>query len=467
MSAACEARAGEPIAIQGSRRLLSGAIWTFGAYGAGQALRLLTNVLLARLLAPQLFGVMQVVHSLRTGVELITDVGVGQNIIYHAEANDPEFYDTAWSLQLLRGVALALIFCLIAYPVAGFYESPVLFPVILISSLGVAIGGATSTSRFLLQKRMKFGAHAALETGVAFASFAGQVMLAWAFPNIWGMVAGSMVGVASFALASHFVMPDVRHRFRVSRAQAVKILSFGKWIFASSIVYFLAMNFDRLFFAKAIPFELLGIYGIARTLSDLAGAAVAQLGGNVIFPFVASHLGTPRAQLRAELAPIRLRFLLLAALAFALFAASSDFVIRILYDQRYQAATWMLPMLVIGAWFTILANINESALLGLGRPNFNVFAHSAKFLFLLLGLAWSVPRFGVVGGVVVVALSDLCRYFPMLFGQYRERFAFAGQDLLATLAVLGLLALFEWARALAGFGDSLAPAYEILFGRAA
>ena len=49
--------------------LLKGAVWTIGAYGLGQVLRLATNIFLARLLAPELFGIMLIVDSLRLGIE--------------------------------------------------------------------------------------------------------------------------------------------------------------------------------------------------------------------------------------------------------------------------------------------------------------------------------------------------------------------------------------------------------------
>src|SRR5258708_36511693 len=106
--------------------LLRGTIWTIGAYGISQVLRLVTNIFLARLLAPDIFGTMLIVYSLRTGLELISDVGIGQNIVYNKNAENPDFYNTAWSLQLIRSVVLWLVFLAAAVPIARFYQSPVL-----------------------------------------------------------------------------------------------------------------------------------------------------------------------------------------------------------------------------------------------------------------------------------------------------------------------------------------------------
>ncbi len=115
----------------------------------------------------------------------------------------------------------------------------------------------------------------------------------------------------------------------------------------------------------------------------------------------------------------------------------------------------MLPLLIIGSWFSLLANVNESTLLGLGKPSYTAIGNGSKFLFLLIGLPLSVTDFGLLGGIVVVLLSDLFRYFPILLGQMRERFSFGIQDLSVTLASFLLIGLLEWLRWLCGFGYSL------------
>jgi O-antigen/teichoic acid export membrane protein len=434
--------------------LIKGAVWTAGFFSVGLLLRLVSNIILARLLAPELFGIMQVVYSLRTGVELISDVGISQNLIHNKNANDPDFYNTAWTLQLIRGVLLWLIFCAAALPIAAFYQSSIFSFVIPVAALSIVINGFTSTSHTLVLKRLEYGRRAAFDSIVAVASSVTQIIFAFYSPTIWALVFGSIFGTTIYAISSHFLLSDIKQKFFISKRYALHILSFGKWIFASSIIYFLSTNFDRLYLAKTIPLELLGVYGIARVFSELLSSAVLQLSGSVIFPFVSSHSHMPRSELHAQLAPIRLKFLLLAGLGFSLFAATADLLINLLYDQRYQAAGWMLPVLIIGAWFAILSNLNESTLMGLGRPNYSLFANSTKFAFLAGGLVLSVTHFGVLGGVLTVSASDLFRYIPIFIGQARERFSFGRQDLFITLGVFVLIALCELLRQVAGFGTS-------------
>ena len=434
--------------------LIKGAFWTIGSFGIAQFLRLAANVVLARLLAPELFGVMQIFYSLRTGADLISDVGIGQNIIYNKNADDPDFYNTAWTLQLVRGILLWLVCCAAAIPFARFYNSPTLSLVMPVSGFYFVLSGISSNSRFRLQKRMKYNTLTVFETLVGIIASGAQVVLAYISPTIWALVFGALAGTTFATIGSHFLIPDVRHRLFISRRYAREIRSFGKWIFVSSIIFFLSTNFDRLYLAKLIPLGVLGVYGMARALSDLSSTLVARLGNSVIFPFVAAHSQMPRVDLHTQLAPIRMKFLLLAGFGFSIYVSVADLAIGILSHQRSHAASWMRPILIIGAWFSIMSNINESTLLGLGMPSYGAAANSAKFAFLLIGLTLSVLRYGVLGGVTVVAFADLFRYVPILVGQIRERFSFFRQDVVATFMVFGLVCFWEWSRWALGFGTS-------------
>jgi O-antigen/teichoic acid export membrane protein len=434
--------------------LLRGTAWTIGAFGVSQVLRLVTNIILTRLLAPDIFGTMLIIYSLATGLELISDVGIGQNIVHNKNAENPDFYNTAWSLQLIRSVVLWLVFLAAAAPMARFYESPILAHIVPFTAFSIVILGLSSVSKAMLQKRLQIVKLTVYETFMALISSTAVILLAYFNPTIWALVFANLFSSTASMIGSHLLLSDIKQRFNLSKQFVWQILGFGKWIFISSIVYFLSTYIDRLYLAKVVPLELLGIYGIARSLSDISINLVLRLGSVVVFPFIASHSHLPRADLREKLASIRTRFLLLAALGFSFFIATADLAIKILYDERYHAATWILPVLIIGSWLSTLATLNESTLLGLGKPSYSAISNGLKLAFLLIGLLLSTKIYGLLGGVVIVALAEVCRYFPVLVGQIRERFSFGMQDFFVTLALFSLVGLWEWLRWLAGFGTS-------------
>ena len=197
-----------------------------------------------------------------------------------------------------------------------------------------------------MQKRLQVAKLTLFDTSVALISSAAHVTFAWLSPTVWALAFGSLFGSFASMIGSYYLQHNVQQRFYVSKQYSLEILHFGKWIFFSSMVYFLSTYIDRLYLGKVIPLELLGIYGIARGISDLTGNLVLHLGSAVLFPFVASQSHLPRADLIRHLGPLRAKFLVAAGLGFALFITVADLLIRLVYDERYHAATWILPVLV-------------------------------------------------------------------------------------------------------------------------
>jgi O-antigen/teichoic acid export membrane protein len=289
---------------------------------------------------------------------------------------------------------------------------------------------------------------------VLFVSSAASVLFAYLSPTVWALVFGTLFSSALTMIGSYFLLPGVTQKFYLSKRFAWEILHYGKWIFVSSTISFLSANFDRLYLPTVVPLSLFGIYGIASSISGLLIPLVYLLGQDVLFPFITAHSHVARRELHEQVASMRGKFLMLAALGFSFFVATADLAIKILYDERYQAASWMLPVLFIGSWFSMMAYLNESTLLSLGKPSYNAASNTLKFIFILIGLPLSVRLFGLLGGITVIASADLCRYVPGLIGLRRARFSFGMQDFLFALAMLFLVALWEWLRFILGFGTS-------------
>ncbi|MFM6402608.1 oligosaccharide flippase family protein, partial [Planktothrix sp.] len=103
-----------------SKKAIQGTIWTLFGYGGSQVLRFGGNLILTRLLVPELFGLMALVNTFITGLNLFSDVGIRPSIIRSQRGDDPEFLNTAWTIQVFRGLGLWIICLLITVPLAKF-----------------------------------------------------------------------------------------------------------------------------------------------------------------------------------------------------------------------------------------------------------------------------------------------------------------------------------------------------------
>lgn len=427
------------------RQLLERLGWPVVTFGGLQGIRLVTNIVLSQLLSPAIFGMLQIINTLRTGVELLSDVGVGQNIISNREGATRSFTATAWTIQVIRGCILAAVMAACSPLLAHFYAEPTLAGAVPLAAVLTLIAGFHSTGIFILQREQKLARLAFFELSLATAAAIIQVTVSWFDRTVWSLLYGAVICMALQVTCSFFLTPSAGLRFRIERSHARAIVHFGKWIFLSSAVYFVATNFDRLYLSKHVPWALLGVYGIARSLSEVFTILLTRLGTMVIFPIIAGsdHRG---AALRHRLSSHRLPVLAAGAVGLALFVALSDRVIYLLYDQRYHEAAAILPVLAAGVWFSILATLGESVSLGIGRPQIGTMANAAKLAWMVGGMPLLAWQFGFPGLVGCIAAGDLVKYVALSIGQRRWGLAFPVQDLALTAlfmaCAIGFRALF-------------------------
>ena len=106
------------------KKALSGLIWAALEYGFGMGLRVVSSSILTRLLLPAYFGELMLVTTVIIGLNLLSDIGLAPSVIQSKRGDDPVFLNTAWTVQVLRGVALWIIALALSWPVAVFYRDP-------------------------------------------------------------------------------------------------------------------------------------------------------------------------------------------------------------------------------------------------------------------------------------------------------------------------------------------------------
>ena len=207
-------------------------------------------------------------------------------------------------------------------------------------------------------------------------------------------------------------------------------------MFLSSIIYFFAMNFDRLYFAKQITLSQLGVYGIARSLADVISLFVGRASSFVLYPAVAAA-GLAPLELRQKLLRGRRTLLFLTATGVGAFMALSGEIVHLLYDARYQEAALILPILCIGVWFSILTSTNDSILMGLSRPAYPALSNMAKLITYLFGVPLAFHYIGFTAAVAIISFGEVVKYITLWCLSHKEHLHFGRDDSVLTLTFVG------------------------------
>jgi O-antigen/teichoic acid export membrane protein len=428
---------------------LRGTFWTIATYGISQVMRFGSNLVLTHLLFPELFGLMTLAYVFITGLHLFSDLGLHTSIIQNKRGDDLDFLNTAWTMQIIRGVGLWLCCLLIAVPAAHFYNEPRLVWVLPIAGLGTLISGFNSTGITSLSRRMSIKQISGFELSGQVISIVVMLTWAWFDRSVWSLLVGSLASAIFQLVRSHQMNPHPPNRWKLEKQAVSELVSFGKWIFLSTALTFFAMQSDRLILGKILGLKLLGVYGVAVSLAEIPKQLVTAVGGKVMFPMFTKFVDLPRHEFRTKIRQGRLPILLAAALALSVLVGFGDVITATLYDDRYADAVWMIPILALGAWPVILMTTIDGALFALGTAKFNTWAYFWSFLALIVGIWIGGQLFGVVGAIAAVPLSNVPLYGVIAYGTYKEKLSCLDQDgymtglLLISSAIL-IAARYAW-----------------------
>ncbi len=427
-----------------------GTVWTLIGYGASQGLRFASNLILTRLLFPDLFGLMALINTFIMGLHLFSDLGIRPSIIQNPRGDDPKFLNTAWTLQIIRGVGLWVCCWAIAWPLASLYHNADLRWLVPVIGLTTVFDGLMSTSLASLSRSLDIGKITRFEFIIQLISTI--VMLVWAYlsHSIWALVGNTLASAVLKMVWSHCL--GYTNRLAWDKDALKALVNFGQWIFLSTAMTFLAGQADRLILGRLFPLELLGIYTIAFTLSDLPLSVIQAVGSNVMLPIISQQSHLPRPELRLKILEKRKFLLLGMAVVLVVLICFGDFLILGLYDSRYHPAAWMLPILALGNWPRMLPMTTAPTLIAIGRPIYGAWGNCLKFVYMLVAIPLGFLAFGPLGAVVAIALNDLPFYIAISYGLSKEGFSGLMQDLKSTCFLMVCVAVTLVIRYQAGLG---------------
>jgi O-antigen/teichoic acid export membrane protein len=389
------------------QRFLAGASWTIVGYGAQNVLRLGSNLILTRILDPGAFGLMALATIFITGLELLSDVGVGPAIIQSKRGDDQQLLDTAWTIQIIRGFILFGFCLIVSWPAARYYATPSLGPLVAVTGLGLVVRGFTPTRVHALNRKVLLGRLTVVDLGCQVFSLLVTVTACWMWRSVWGLVVGTLAGDLCRVVLSFAILPGHRHHLSLDRTALHDLVHVGRWIIVSTAVTFAAGNLDRLLMGKWLSVTELGIYSIAFQMVGALTGVGRSIGSRVMFPILAETARMSREMLYERLRKGRLLWLVPTVAGLLLLSIWGDVLIRHLYKANYHEAGWMLRILAAGA---IVATINQTT--GIAWPSLGDFRLIAVFMAvqvpvlvaaMYLGRLW----YGTPGLVVGIAAVEL------------------------------------------------------------
>jgi O-antigen/teichoic acid export membrane protein len=406
------------------RKVFKAGNWSVGGYFLSQVIRLGGNLVLTRLLVPEMFGLMAIVSVILSGVAMFSDLGINQNIIQSKNAGEKSYINTAWSVQILRGVVMFLFILMLSvfsyylsdagiFSDDSVYAHPELPFILATMSVTGLISGFNSINIALLGRELKLKKVVIIEVISQVVGLLFMLFLAYYQRNIWALVYGTVVSSFIKMILSHHSSLGEKSSLAWDRDAVHEIFNFGKWVFGASIFTFLVGQGDRLLLGALITPKELGVYTIAFFLAMAFKTIVRHMMSTVLYSALSEVVRNRPHDLKRIYYKMRTPLDLLVMVVVGVLASSGHLIIDVLYDDRYQNAGWMLEVLSLSTVFlgTTMAGICFMAL-GDSKSIMLLTGVSAVFLFISVPLAFYF--FGLDGAVVTIALNSIVE-IPLIF----------------------------------------------------
>ena len=397
------------------KKVFIASFWVVLIFGLSQFVRLGSNLIITRLLAPEMFGVMAVVNVVVYGIAMFTDIGLYAFLIRHKNPEDPHLLNVVWTLQVIRGWLMFFIVLLLAAFLAlgnlyspsyfsGIYADSRLPLLIIIVGVGSLILGYKSMASPMMSRKLEVGKLELMELLSQLAGVTLMIIWVWFRPSIWALAATSIFSALTNTFLTYYLFP-YRHKFILDKTIAKDVFHFSKWIVIASVLTYLFSQGDKLFFAGKIEAAELGVYSIAFMLVATLISVTQTLAEKIMFPVFSSLAHGEKSILKQRYYQVRLYLDAPIFFVTGLLIAFIQTIVDFLYDPRYASAGWMFEILIFSVIGSTLSLVSMECLAALSVTKVRMWVMLIRTIGVFIGLPLFFNLYGFYGAIWVVALN--------------------------------------------------------------
>lgn len=405
-------------------RLVGAIGWVVLGTMAAHVLRLGGNLIVSHMLSPDMFGVVSIAMVVQVMMALLSDVGLIENIIRRPHGGDLLFLNTAWTVQVLRGflmwggclvVATTLHFATVRQliPPDSAYAAPMLPWILAVNSFSCVLHGFHSTKVATENRNLRLVPLIKLDLLAQIICLTVMIVTAKATGSIWSLVVGSLISQLAYTVLSHRWLDGYSNRFCWNREALKELISFGKWLFWSSLFAVFAMNADRLLLGAMVNAHLLGLYSISISLVGAVDMLVGQVFSKALMPVFSEVARSHPEQVPAAYLSLRRRVDPAMLFVSGALCATGQLIVDILYDARYREAGQILEVLALSMIATRFSLVQQ-VYLALNRPHYQVVLNLVRFISIYALVPLMYFLFGLKGALFAIALRELAT-LPFIF----------------------------------------------------
>jgi lipopolysaccharide exporter len=388
-----------------ARILKSGGILTTAGFWEN-VLRFARNIILAKIIAPDAFGVMATIMASVSVVEALTEVGLKQSVIQHKSGAEEDYLNIVWWLSALRSLAMYAVAYVAAPLIGEYFGRPEMATLLRTGFLVILFNGFVSTRFYVLEKEIQFFKSVLISQGAGLVGILASLLLAFVLRDVWALLSGYLLE-AFLRFALSFAFYPTKIRFAVNRSHLADVLTFSRKIFGLPILMMLFMNAQVFIIGRLTSLEALGMYALAYDIADVPNRVLTRVNPLILSAF--SIMQDERDRLRESVlqtTEILMMLTLPLVAAFALFARP---ILSVAYEPHYASVAVPFAVLCLFIPFQMCSHVIMNLFMAIGKPNLHRTASLTRTTLFLVLIYPATKYIGLAGAAMatVIAIAAL------------------------------------------------------------
>ena len=386
------------------QRVAKGTLWVFISQITTQLIALVKNIIIARVLSPDDFGLFGIALIILSLFDVFTQTGFNAALIQQKE-DIKDYLDTAFFVNIMRGFILFILLFFAAPYVSVFFKNTLVTPIVRVVSFTFLISGFANPGTIYFAKELDFKKQFYWDMSRTVTDIVVSLSIVFYLRNVWVLVIASISSSFIKFIVSYLIHP-YRPKFRFNKKYASSLFKFGKWVLVSSILIYFITQGDDAFVGKFLGITMLGFYRMAYKFSNMPATQITHVISRVTFPAYSKIQDNLPKLREAFLNVLQITAFFSIPLAGFIFVLAPDFT-RIFLGDKWMP---MVPAMQVLCIFGVTRSFGATTgpiFQGVGKPSILTKLAVIQLVILIAIIYPLTNKFGIFGTAIAVVIPNI------------------------------------------------------------
>ena len=347
-------------------KAINGMLWSSGGSFAFQVIRILTQIILARLLWPEAFGLVALIMAFVSVANYLIENGLTLFIIRKQELNENDAY-SLFIANMIFASSIVILFILGSGLIASYLKEPSTQLLLIVSSSAILFNAFGSVHKALLTRDLQFRGQTVIMLVSAIVSGFIAVVVSILSFGVWSLVIYN-VSYQFIQTVLLVRLYSFNYRGKLDRIFLKEAIIYSWKLMLSGLIHTVYENIFNIIMGSLFSISALGYYSNALKIRDGAAQTLTDAIQKVSFPILSKLQDNKDSMVEASRRILKLSIFIIYPILFGL-AATSESIVKVVFNEQWLGMIPIMQILAINGLLIPLHKVNLNILTVIGRTD--------------------------------------------------------------------------------------------------